>query len=326
VAYAIAPGQVRIEWNGASLPLLEARSATLEIHDGDLTQNIPIEADQLRSTSIVYSHHSSRISIRLRVVGPDPSAAPVEEAIQFVGQPALRPPPDDRGVAAVVQREPLVVPTLSPEVPAMRADRVRPAPPRQGETPPTRRSVADRFALSGPAPKAAAPVSALPDPPALTSRPSVAALPDVLSSPPLRLKPAVPEPTTAPYNGPRSGRLIWTGVLGKRGVVDIEGNRASMGTLVGGLPGVPVSIRVSPAEFGRDGLMVYSLDAAGTHDRERPARSNGWNAVQFQVDADRARGLVVLESPNTANEFRRLVVRSDLRNCSVIVIDWTLQR
>jgi hypothetical protein len=87
---------------------------------------------------------------------------------------------------------------------------------------------------------------------------------------------------------------------------------------------VPISVRVSPAEFGRDGLMVFTVDAARAGVREPPGRSNGWNSVQFQINPERARGIVVLESPNRTNDFKRLVLRSGLRNCPVIVIDWSL--
>jgi len=70
---------------------------------------------------------------------------------------------------------------------------------------------------------------------------------------------------------------------------------------------------------------MFTVDGSRAGTREAPGRTNGWNAVHFQIDADRAAGLVVLESPNRANDFKRLVLRNDLHNCSVIVIDWSVQ-
>ena len=107
-------------------------------------------------------------------------------------------------------------------------------------------------------------------------------------------------------------------------MIEIGGNRSRTGSLSGGLPGVPVAIRVSPAELDPSGLTVFTADAASAADREPPGRTNGWNALHFQVDAEKARGLIVVEPPNSANDFKRLVLRNDLRNCSVIVIDWTV--
>src|SRR5205085_4461218 len=103
------------------------------------------------------------------------------------------------------------------------------------------------------------------------------------------------------YTGPRTGRLIWTGSLGRRGVVEIEGAHASIGSLSGLLPGVPLSIAVSPAEFSGSGLTVYSSDRGKAGRKEAPGRDNGWNATQFLFDPDRVRELVVLEEPKPTN-------------------------
>jgi hypothetical protein len=328
VVYAIAPGQVRIEWNRRSLPILQARSATLTIDDGNLSEKIPLEREQLRSTSVTYGQLSGHISVRLHVIGQDASAPPVEEATQFIGQPAPPTPPDPALAipeaplaAAATQEQPARAPLRAAS--GTRGSERRASPvPVPNEAPP--QPIAKRFQITRVAPVEAPLVSTLPVPPVLSTRPSQVALPDFLSAPPPHSQPFIPQPSAPPYAGPRSGRLIWTGVLGRRGVVDIEGNHVDIGSLAGGFPGVPVSVRVSPAEFGRDGLMVFTVDAARAGVREPPGRSNGWNAVQFQIDPERARGIVVLESPNRTNDFKRLVLRSGLRNCPVIVIDWSL--
>jgi hypothetical protein len=162
------------------------------------------------------------------------------------------------------------------------------------------------------------PIVALPSPAA--SAPALSAHPEFLSLPPV-LQP----PSPVKYAGPRTGRLIWTGSLGKRGVVEIEGAQASIGSLSGLFPGVPLSCTVSPAEFNGTGLTVYSSDRGKAGRKEPPGRDNGWNAMQFLFDPVRARELVVLEEPNPTNDFKRLVVRSDARTCSVVVLDWTVR-
>jgi hypothetical protein len=119
--------------------------------------------------------------------------------------------------------------------------------------------------------------------------------------------------------------LIWTGELGRRGVVELEGTRASIGSLSGSLSGAPAVYHVWPAEFTRDGLAVYTGNTAERGRKEAPSKSTGWNPVNFQFDPERARELVVLEAPNRVNDFNRLVLRNDARACPIIVVDWTVQ-
>uniref|UniRef100_Q01RC2 Uncharacterized protein n=1 Tax=Solibacter usitatus (strain Ellin6076) TaxID=234267 RepID=Q01RC2_SOLUE len=331
--YGITTGQVRIEWNRGSLAVLQARSATLTISDGVYSRVIPLDPAELRSTSITYSLRTDHISVSLRVQDPG-NAAAVEEAVQFVGRPAPSPQPVQR----VAVHDP---PAAAPEVaraPAeeqtreLRASERR-TPSSSGDTPRLGMPVANRFQTIRTMPAQEAPPAALPPPPVISNRaaatvpevlPSV--LHDVLSS--VRPVPTpVPAPTAAvpSYRGPRSGRMIWTGVLSRHGVVEIEGNHSNTGSLAGALPGVPVSLRISPSEFGRNGLIVFTSDSAMAGRRESPGVANGWNAVEFQQDAERERGLLILEPPNRANDYNRLVVRSDLRNCAVILIDWAVQ-
>jgi hypothetical protein len=340
--YSIAPGQVRIEWNRGSLPVLQAHSATLIISDGTYSRIVPLDPDQLRFTSIVYSPRTEHISVSLRVQDPGNSAT-VEEAVQFVGQPPPIPEPVQR--AAV----PDPAPTAAPEIaraPAKEKTREartveRRAPSSSGDASRRGIPVPGRFQIVRTVPAHEAPPAVLPPPPVISDR-TVAPVPsvlpnvlpnvmhDVVSSvrpvprpAPTASTPAVSAPS---YTGPRSGRMIWTGVLTRRGVVEIEGNHSNTGSLAGALPGMPVSIRVSPSEFGRNGLVVFTGDAAKAGRREPPGAANGWNAVEFQKDAERERGLQILEPPNRANDYSRLVLRSDLRNCAVILIDWTLQQ
>ena len=170
-------------------------------------------------------------------------------------------------------------------------------------------------------------VAAAPLPAAPTIEPipvkSVAA-PDLLSSPPLAGAPP-PSSRTAPASFPRTGRLIWTGTLGRRGVVEIDASHTSAGSLAGGLPGVPIFVRVLPAEFSQNGLVVYTNDRSKAGATERPTKANGWNTMHFRYDPARVVELVVIEAPNRTNDFSRLVLRNEGRDYSVVVIDWSQQ-
>jgi hypothetical protein len=119
-----------------------------------------------------------------------------------------------------------------------------------------------------------------------------------------------------------TGRLIWTGTLQRRGVVELEGHSATLGTLSAALPGVPVALTISPAEFSGDGLIVYTTDASRNGRTEPPSVRNGWNQVHFVWDPERVRQITVLEPPNPSNHFSRLSLRNDSRRCSMLLIDW----
>jgi hypothetical protein len=78
---------------------------------------------------------------------------------------------------------------------------------------------------------------------------------------------APPSSTAARYTGPSSGMLMWLGKLDKNGVVTIEGNKASAGTLTGSLPGVPVTLETDLTNIGF---------------AEMPSPSNGWKKVSLR--------------------------------------------
>jgi hypothetical protein len=61
---------------------------------------------------------------------------------------------------------------------------------------------------------------------------------------------APPAPAQPAYSGPRSGYVIWSGQLEREGLVEITGGRASIGTLRGELPGVPVLVEIEPKDVG----------------------------------------------------------------------------
>jgi proteasome lid subunit RPN8/RPN11 len=132
---------------------------------------------------------------------------------------------------------------------------------------------------------------------------------------------------TNSYAGPVSGRLIWTGRLNKNGVVEINGNHPSMGSLIGHLPGVPVHISVFPADLTPDGITLHTSDskyASGV--AEGPGPQNGWNKTMYTWNPKRAAGITVLEPPGPQNGWKRLVVRSDSSKLSLFVMDWKVNQ
>jgi hypothetical protein len=106
------------------------------------------------------------------------------------------------------------------------------------------------------------------NPPALIFDPPLPQpLPQPLPPPP---KPAVvtSHVTAAPV---RSGMIVWSGILARRGLLEIQGNRASTGYLNHALPGVPVRIEAYPGEFATDGLTAYTSDPQSARDVLEPA-------------------------------------------------------
>jgi proteasome lid subunit RPN8/RPN11 len=129
-------------------------------------------------------------------------------------------------------------------------------------------------------------------------------------------------PQNPPYRGPSRGRLIWTGLVPARGSVEIAGNRASTGAVVGSLPDVPVRIRAYPASFSRSGIVAFvSGQAEAKEVREAPSRTNGWTAMIYKRDAKRASGVTVTQAPSPRNHWRKIALRAD-RKVSALVIDW----
>jgi hypothetical protein len=142
---------------------------------------------------------------------------------------------------------------------------------------------------------------------------------------------ATPANSPAPSNtvgaparpGPRAGRLIWVGTLDRFGVIELDGRQSSVGSVNGALPSVPVTLSIKPAEFTKDGLVVYTSDATRHNRVEFPNAANGWNKTTFVWDPERVKQIEVLESPNQANGFNRLALRSGAKRTSMLIIEWT---
>jgi hypothetical protein len=314
--YAVAPGQIRIEWNHRARAVTQAASGRLEIRDGEFSTSIPLDPEKIRSSTFTYSQRTPLVSVRLQLKPRRNDAFPTEDAVEFVG-----PPTPLISTQTLPRIEPS--PPPRPEAVPKPAAVEKVVSSRGVESPP--KPVANRILTPPRLPAPAAVPLALPAAPSVSPGAAIV-VPDLLSGTPRAPSHVIPSPTPHIYSGPSSGRLIWTGVLGRRGVVEIEDARASIGALSGALPGVPVRVQISPAEFGRDGLVAYTLDRARQGHREPAANSTGWNALRFEFDAGRAGEVVVLESPNQSNAFKRIVLRNDARACSVILVDWSLER
>jgi hypothetical protein len=295
-AYGIAERQVRIEWDRQSPAIRSAKSGTLEIADGASRYAVPLSSEQLQSSTLTYARQSDAISIALRLSGG------VTESVHFVAPAVKEPAP------ASAPPGPAAVPKAGPQEAAGESKPLAAAPPNAER----RASPLRRFTLAE-TETAARPGSVpLPDPPA------IAALSKAPASLPIAL------PSQPPLHMPRSGRLIWTGSLGRRSVVEFEGSASTLGSLSGGLPGVASKLAVYPAEFARDGLTVYVTDASRHNKTEPPGPLTGWNRLHFVWDPERVKQLTVLEMPGSNNQFSRLALRNDARQCSVIVVEWAV--
>jgi len=333
-AYSTAPGMVRIEWNRRARPVLDGGSGALEIRDGDTISGITLDSGRMQSSSVTYAQRTSHITVQLRVNSNRKGGASVQQTVDFVGAPV--PPAPLVAEAHPYKAPPAPAPPPKPLVESPRVKeppkavlQARAAPPAASrKTARTLRRTefgADRSGSSG----ASQPV--LPNAPAIGSgQAHPAAVPEILSGPLIHERAPAPPPTPSPvtrapsWAGARSGRFIWTGVLGRRGVMEIDGSHVNKGSLTGTFPPVPLLVHVLPAEFSRGGLTVYTPEAAKNGLSEAPSKSNGWNGTRFKFDYYRAHELVILEAPNRTNDYSRLVVRNDGRECSVVVVNWSV--
>ena len=303
-AHAIAPGQIRISWNRGLMPSVEGASAALEIRDGDDDTQVLLEPAQLHLSSLTYKQKTGRLDVTLRVSRRF-SAPPVEDSIEFLGPPAP-------GADA-----PLPIQALennhAPESTTKIAKITEPPPEDSAK----RKVQAPELAAK----TAAVHAPDLPAPlPPVSSAVVQARPPDLLPKAQMAPEPVQPQPQTT--TAPQSGRLIWTGKLDPHAVIEINGTHAGFGSVIGSWPGGPAEFRVDPAEFTRDGLVIYTTDGAANGRTEPPSKATGWNPVSFAFDPVRAGQLVVLEAPNQRNNFNRIVLRSDAKTCPVIVVDW----
>lgn len=141
-------------------------------------------------------------------------------------------------------------------------------------------------------------------------------------APPPPANPAFVSVHPAQPAAPAAGRMIWTGLLQKGGVLFIEDNHCSSGVITGALPGAPVRIHAWPAELTDNGMIVYSNDPKRSGRSESPGANNGWNYTVYAYEPARAGDLRVLEPPAAQNGWKKIVIRSAAKSASIVVIDW----
>ncbi len=84
-------GQLRVEWDRAAAPIVEAQSGVLEIVDGGQQTLIPLDREHLNSGGISYGRRTTDVDVRLKVMGP--GGATAREVTRFVG-PLAQPQRD----------------------------------------------------------------------------------------------------------------------------------------------------------------------------------------------------------------------------------------
>jgi len=309
-----------IAWDRSFLAEARARTAEILITDaGQETARVPLDREPLSRGSITYARRSGNVEIRMRVqAGTDRL---LEQGVRFIGPaPSLAEKHD--GPAP----EPVSVTSIENHLPEGTRSRSVSSTP-VNPSGPTRRAFVPAIA------KPATPVILLPPSPnLLDTQASLPASPLHLSAPSLPVPalqpPAIATPaSTAPVQhravsrSPTSGRSIWTGRLPKGGLLLVDGARPSVGALSSPLPQSAATYKVYAADLGDAGIVVYSEGKNGDT-IEPPSAANGWNLTTYNADIKRARSVKVLEYPGQQNGWRRLLLRSETRPVSMIVIDW----
>lgn len=324
--------EVTVRWDRNSRALTDIATAELVIVDGSDAMKIPLTADNLLAGTVAYTRRTGKVDVTLRT---RTRMNEISEAVAHY----LGPPVEPRVVAESK-------PTASVEVERMRAEmerlnseleRMRSIPPKAPESNAKSRTPELRPAA------AAAPVTvqrtaqpavsapALPVPSlslgtqtSVTSPIQTAQLQPQIQTP--QIQPPSPPPTkpissSAPAAvRPTSGRAIWTGSLPRGGVLLFDGRRPSAGAVTGRMPQRPSRFRVYSADLLDSGVVVYTN---GPNERsEAPSAANGWNLTTYRPDTKRSRDIAVVESPGPANGWQRLMLRSEQRTISMLVLEW----
>ena len=81
----IRPQQLQIRWNQRSAPILAAEKAVLRITEGNVTEKILFDHEELRDGYVAYAPKTNDVYIRLEVNGPDGNSTP--ESVRVVAIP-----------------------------------------------------------------------------------------------------------------------------------------------------------------------------------------------------------------------------------------------
>jgi proteasome lid subunit RPN8/RPN11 len=293
-------GQVRIEWDRSAEPVLSVQKASLFISDGDQALVTEVSPELLQHGSMVYLRKSSNVEIRLSV---NSASGPVQEWTRLIGLSAMPLIPVAR-VEAGDRYAPPIAKTRAIKVSQKSQGR---AVTRRIVTEPARQEHVEKSAPEKPAPEP-------------TMRASIATR--AVASPDRSMTVTAPKPSFI-YNGPTSGRVIWTGNLNAGASLEIDGDRASTGDLTGSLPTSAVRIRVHPANFSRRGIEVFARELDAEKEiREPPSANNGWTETVYRRNPKRAGDVVVTETPSAQNKWKRIGLRAGGRSVSAIIVDW----
>ena len=344
-------GQLRVDWNCSSKVVQQSERAEVEIQDGPSKVYTILSPEQLKGGSITYMRTTGNVLVRLAVQGAN--QPPVTETTRFLGSPVAAPaapsvaadgpPPRPEAVqpASLTQASREVEHAASPDPPRQppRAEKPLKAettpqrivfrpPPRRLALPPAAPARAHE-GLSEPPPTAPAiAVNNAPQLPPLIPRLPAAIAPanPTPAAPSMVPAPAAPTPKRGETNPisirPAAGKMIWTGKVLRRGTIEIVGDHASPGHIVGGLPGSPVRVQVFPAELGPQGLRIYTADPALLGAPEAPGAQNGWNQTVYVLNPRRATEISVQEAPAERNGWKRLILRAERGDYSILVLRW----
>ena len=328
-----AGNQLTITWNRSSPAVARARTAEILITDGDQQAvRVPLDKESLSRGTIIYTRHSGNVEVRMRVQSQADRS--LEEVVRFIG-PELAPQPAPVEPVKREEPDPEML-RIKAEMERLKKELVRAQPEgTRARSVPVQQAVpatdSNRGRFSAPvAPSVSGPTAPnISDirPPVLTLQTQLSppVLPDPAWQPPPIAKPPAATPPVQQRTvsrSPASGRAIWTGRLPKGGLLLVDGLRPSVGTLSGLLPQKTAHFKVYAADLGDSGIVVYS--GATRHNAvEPPSSANGWNLTTYNADPKRARSIAILEYPGQQNGWKRLMVRSEDRTLSMLVIDWT---
>jgi proteasome lid subunit RPN8/RPN11 len=313
-------GQLRIEWSCNPRVVQQSENGSLEIEDGSRKVLSALSREQLRAGSITYTRATGNVLARLTLRGTDETTR--VQMARFLGSPVASAP------LAIGASE-------------------QPAPPKPAETvhaPREREHEAQREATveehvrnesvqrtpvvsASPPRKLVLPAASIPSP----AEPLVLTPPAITGNTPPPITtfiPRLPVPTPSPApakaadQGPRAGKIIWTGKLVRRGTIQIVANHASKGHVTGSLPGTPIRVQVFPAELTQDGLRLFTSDPKSVGAPEAPGAQNGWNRTVYVLSPRQASDITIVEAPGQQNAWSRLTLRAERGDHAIIVLHW----
>ena len=308
--------ELMIRWDDTSNILSSAQSAELIIFDGPDATRVALGVDSLRSATLSYARRTSKVEVRLRARARTNEL--IEAVAHYVGPAATEshpPDPDVERMKAELDRvngeltrmrsvnspKPIVRVTLEPHSPKV--------PSFVPKTPPKPAAI----------PQSTAQPAYVP-PPSIATTSGPTTLPPQI---PVQIPTvSVPAPATPArvVTKPSSGRAIWTGLLPPGGILLIEGRRPSSGAITGRLPQGPSRVHVYPADLTEAGIVIYT---DGSKQKvEAPGAGNGWNLTTYRADGKRSRDITVLEAPAQSNNWQKLMIRSEQRRVSMLVVEW----